>query len=171
MNSAYVYLQLYRLFDKKTPIPADCGQLCGKACCQGEDCGMYLFPGEKKVFQLLDPEWAKIENSDFEYSYNNKTKKVPLILCNGKCDRYQRPLACRIFPLTPYLDKTGKLSVITDPRAKSLCPLANNLQLSDYDSTFVKNVYRAFTILSSNKEFYAFLDTYSRHLDEYLRFF
>ena len=30
-------------------------------------------------------------------------------MCDGTCDRYQRPLACRIFPLTPYLGKDGKI--------------------------------------------------------------
>ena len=171
MNSAYIYLQLYRMFDKRTPIKADCGALCGKACCKGDDCGMYLFPGEKKVFDMLKPDWAYIEQSDFSYTYKEKSKKVPVIFCNGKCDRYQRPLACRIFPLSPYMDKDGNISVITDPRAKAICPLSQALSVEEYDATFVKAVYRTFGILSSNKEFYAFLDTYSRQLDEYLKFF
>ena len=68
MNSAYVYLQIYKLFDSCTPIKADCGQLCDKACCKGDnDCGMYLFPGEKEVYKLLSPDWVKIEQSDFTY--------------------------------------------------------------------------------------------------------
>ena len=36
---------------------------------------------------------------------------------------------------------------------------------------FVKNIHRSFSILATNKEFYTFLDTYSRQIDEYLRFF
>ena len=50
MNTAYIYLQLYKLFDDITPVPVDCGQLCDKACCKGDDSGMFLFPGEKEVF-------------------------------------------------------------------------------------------------------------------------
>lgn len=171
MNSAYIYLQLYRLFDNTTPIKADCGRLCNKACCGGDDGGMYLFPGEQKVYDLLKPEWAKICKSDFEYSFNGKKKQVPILFCNGKCDRYQRPLACRIFPLTPYLSKEKKLSVITDPRAKSVCPLSKVQDISEYEPQFVKNIKRSFAILSENKEVYAFLDTYSRYLDEYMKFF
>ena len=170
MNAAYVYLQLYRLFDNKTPIASDCGNLCDKACCKGDDAGMYLFPGEKKVYSLLKPDWLKIEKSDFTYKYNNKKKHTPIAICNGDCDRYQRPLACRIFPLTPYL-KDGKIEIIIDPRAKSVCPLSIGLSISDYDAGFVKNVKRCFNILAENKEVYTFLDTYSRYLDEYLRFF
>lgn len=171
MNSAYVYLQLYRLFDNQTPVKSDCGKLCNKACCNVPDCGMYLFPGEKKVFELLKPKWANIEKSDLYYVYNDKKVNVPIISCNGYCDRYQRPLACRIFPKTPYLDKSGKLSIITDPRAKSICPLAKYDDDIQYNDLFIKNIERAFGILSSNKEVYTFLDTYSRQLDEYLRFF
>ena len=50
MNSAYLYLQLYRLFDSITPVRTDCGGLCDKACCRGDDGGMYLFPGECLYF-------------------------------------------------------------------------------------------------------------------------
>ncbi|MBQ3038087.1 MAG: hypothetical protein IJD30_02795 [Clostridia bacterium] len=171
MNSAYVYLQLYKLFDKVTPLKVDCGKLCERACCKGDDCGMYLFPGERKVFNMLRPNWGYIENSDFSYTYNSKQKSVPIIFCSGNCDRYQRPLACRIFPLTPYIDETGTLKIITDPRAKALCPLAKTLDISEYDRGFLKNVKRAFDILATNDEVYTFLDTYSRQLDEYLKFY
>ena len=171
MNSAYVYLQLYRLFDNHTPLAFDCGKICNSACCKGDDYGMYLFPGEKKVYDMLNPDWHRIEKSDLHYEYNNKQKDVYIIFCNGNCDRYQRPLACRIFPFTPYLDKDKKLSVIVDPRAKSICPIACEADTENFDKTFIKNVKRSFTILSKNKEVYTFLDTYSRELDEYLRFF
>ena len=171
MNSAYAYLQLYRLFDNCTPIKADCGQFCDKACCRGDDCGMYLFPGEKKVFDMLKPDWSKLDFSDLEYDFDDKIKRTPILFCNGKCDRYQRPLACRIFPLTPYIDKNKKLSIIIDPRAKSMCPLTYDIDISEFDRGFVKNVWRTFNVLSKNKEIYTFLDTYSRQLDEYLKFF
>jgi len=171
MNAAYVYLQLYRLFDKATPIFADCGKLCNKACCEGDDCGMYLFPGEQKVYELLDPEWSEIESSDFTYTHEGKTKKVPIIFCNGNCDRFQRPLACRIFPLTPILNENKELKIIVDPRAKSICPLSRNLKLSDYNPEFVKNVKKAFSVLLTNKEFYSFMTAYSEYISEYLKFF
>lgn len=73
MNTAYIYLQLYKLFDDVTPVPVDCGQLCDKACCKGDDRGMFLFPGEKEVFNLLNPDWVRIEKTDFTYDYNGKT--------------------------------------------------------------------------------------------------
>lgn len=171
MNVAYIYLQLYRLFDRSTPIKADCGKLCGKRCCKGEDCGMYLFPGEEKVFKLLNPSWAKIEKSDFCYEFNGKTKNVPILFCNGSCDRYQRPLACRIFPLTPYINEDGKAEIIVDSRAKAICPLAKTLDTADFDGKFYNNVKKAFSVLTKNKEITEYLKKYSAYIDEYKKFY
>lgn len=170
MNAAYIYLQLYRLFDDCTPIKADCGQLCGSICCAGDDSGMYLFPGEKEVYKLLTPEWAHIEESDFTYDFNGKQYTVPLFMCNGSCDRFSRPLACRIFPLTPYL-KNNKLEIIIDPRAKSICPLAKGLLIDDFDPTFTANVKKAFVFLMKNKHFSHYMKIYSSYLDDFLKFY
>lgn len=171
MNIEYIYLQLYRLFDKVTPIAADCGRLCGARCCRGNDCGMYLFPGEERVFRLLSPEWASLEKSDFSYEIDGKEKKVPILFCNGSCDRYQRPLACRIFPLTPYINGDKKVEIIIDPRARSMCPLAKTLEISDFDRRFVKNVKKAFALLTKNREITEYLKRYSEYIDDYKKFF
>ncbi|MDD6736331.1 MAG: hypothetical protein PUE13_08505 [Clostridiales bacterium] len=170
MKSTYIYLQLYRLFDRSTPLLADCGGLCGSACCEGDESGMYLFPGEESVYKLLNPDWGKIEYSDFEYEYNGKTKKVPILFCNGCCDRYQRPLACRIFPLTPYV-KDGQFEIIIDPRAKSVCPLASELTINQFDEKFVNNIKKSFILLMKNAEIKEYMNKYSEYIDEYRRFF
>lgn len=171
MNTAYVYLQLYRLFDECTPLPVDCGKLCGSACCEGDDCGMYLFPGEKAVYELLNSKQIRVEKSDFYYNYNNKRYNVPLAMCKGDCDRFMRPLACRIFPLTPIIDDDGNLQVITDPRAKSICPLSKALKLDEYSERFSKNIYRCFSLLRQNPQIEAFLKEYTKIIKEYERFF
>jgi len=171
MNTAYIYLQIYRLFDNAMPIKGDCGKLCNKACCKGDEGGMYIFPMEKSVYDLINPAWVKIESSDFTYEYQGRTKNVPILFCNGDCDRYQRPLACRIFPLTPYLNGEGKLEIIVDPRAKSLCPLSRQLDVDEYDYKYVKNIKKAFTLLMKNDEFKAYMQAYSAYIDEYRKFF
>lgn len=170
MNTAYVYLQLYRLFDRCTPIPADCGLLCDKACCKGDDSGMYLFPGEKSVYSLLGEKWVKLEKSDFYYDYNGKRYNVPLAVCSGECDRFVRPLACRIFPLTPVLSE-GKIEIITDPRARAVCPLSRGYYIDDYNADFLKNIRRCFSLLGQNPQFMAFLKPYSEIIRDYERFF
>ena len=171
MKSAYVYLQLYRLFDNNTPLPIDCGKLCNSACCKGDDSGMFLFPGEADVHKLLNPDGFRIETSDLTYTYNDKEYKTPIIFCNGKCDRYIRPLACRIFPLTPVLDNNGKIEIFIDPRAKSVCPLAKTLYLDEYDKNFIKTVKKTFILLSKNKRVYSFLKEYTNYINEFRRFF
>lgn len=171
MNSAYVYLQLYKMFDNHTPLTVDCGQLCGAVCCEGEDSGMFLFPGEAAVYQLLKPAGFRIEMSDLCYSDDGRLRRTPIIFCEGRCDRFVRPLACRIFPLTPVFDEEGKIKIITDPRAKRLCPLAKTLYLEEYDESFVKSVQKAFTLLAKNRHVHAFLKKYTEYINEFNRFF
>lgn len=171
MNIAYIYLQIYRLFDNVTPLKADCGGLCDAACCRGDDAGMYLFPGEEKVYRLLKPKWVKIEKSDFTYEYKSQKKNVPILICPGTCDRYQRPLACRIFPLTPYVGKNGRLEIIIDPRAKSVCPLSHELSVDEFDRQFLINVKKAFILLMKNSEIKEYMVRYSEYIDEYKKFY
>lgn len=171
MKSAYIYLQLYRLFDTNTPLKVDCGELCQNACCHGDDSGMLLFPGERDVYKLLKPDCFKIDTSDLSYFYDGKEYKTPIVFCQGDCDRYIRPLSCRIFPLTPILDNNGKIEIIVDPRAKSVCPLAKTLYLEEYDEDFLKAVKKAFVLLSKNKLVYSFLQEYTKYINEFRRFF
>lgn len=171
MKSAYVYLQLYKLFDDVTPIKADCGLLCGSACCKGDDAGMFLFPGEEAVYKLLEPDWIRIEPTDFTYEFNGRRHTVNIAMCSGTCDRFERPLACRIFPLTPYIGRDGAMDIIIDPRARGVCRLAQGFRLEDFSPLFIKNIRRAFLLLSKNPRIYAFLKEYSSYLDEFLRFF
>ena len=147
MNTAYIYLQLYKLFDDVTPVPVDCGQLCDKACCKGDDSGMFLFPGEKEVFNLLNPDWVRIEKTDFTYDYNGKTYTTPIAMCQGHMD------------------------IIVDPRAKGVCPMAKGFYLEDFDAVFIKNIKKAFSLLMKNKQFKAFMVEYSKYLDEFKRFY
>ena len=171
MNSAYVYLQLYRLFDNCTPLKVNCGDLCGSACCKGDDCGMYLFPGEKEVYKLLTPDWISIEKSDFFYTCDGKKYNVPIAFCKGKCNRFERPLSCRIFPLTPYVGKDGKLDIIIDPRAKRICPLAKAFYMEDFEPDFIKKVRASFVLLMKNRHIRAFMESYSEYLDDFLKFY
>ncbi|MCC8169857.1 MAG: hypothetical protein LIO59_05780, partial [Oscillospiraceae bacterium] len=135
------------------------------------DSGMLLFPGESAVYKLLNPEWIKIDKTDLSYTHNGKRYNVEIAMCSGACDRYQRPLACRIFPLTPYLNADGKLEIITDPRARGICPLAKHLYLEDFDADFVRNVEKAFKLLLKSGHFIDFMRVYSDYLDDFGRFF
>lgn len=140
MDAKRLYTHLYRLLDKATPIGADCGKLCGAACCKGdEDTGMYLFPFEEVMYDGSE-KWLRIYESDFFVN----GKAVKIAICSGICDRNKRPLSCRIFPLFKYGDKT----LGADLRAKHICPLAAaNLKNKEYSPEFIKNVSKVFNVL------------------------
>lgn len=163
MKPESFYKLIYSVLGTYTPLKADCGVSCGKACCEGDKDGdgMYLFPGEQEVYSPL-PEWAAISETDFEY---DKGKFAPLFSCDGVCDRNMRPLACRIFPLTPYISKEGELTVTVDPRAKGMCPLSD-LYVSDFDPCFVRAVENVGKLLIKNSECRKFLISFSRMIDE-----
>ena len=150
MNPKKLYKHLYRLLDDATPIKADCGKLCGSACCDGdEDTGMYLFPFEEVMYSGKE-RWLKIYDSDFFVGGN----AVKIAICNGRCEREKRPLSCRIFPL--FLYSGGELKA--DFRAKHICPLAAaNIETDEYNPQFTKNVRKVFNILKKFSQTSAYI--------------
>ncbi len=157
------YARLYQTFNKITPLQTDCGKLCRQACCQNTDAdlGMYLFPGEERLPHSAD--FLRIAPTELYYLPG---KPVFFASCQGQCTRSIRPLACRIFPLTPYLTAKDVLIVKFDPRATALCPLAQNYQRSDLDPRFVKAVRHVGRELVDNAETKPFLKWLSALLDE-----
>jgi len=73
---------------------------------------MLLFPGEETYYKDRDG-WMLRD-----------TPQGTLILCNGRCDRADRPLGCRIFPLLP-LVRDDAVKIAVDARARSVCPLCD----------------------------------------------
>lgn len=158
------YSYLYSKLNLRTPLKADCGELCSNACCKddesGEECGMYLFPGEEVMFSHNDN--FKIEESDFSYGSNF----AKIIFCNSFCKRKERPLSCRIFPLVPYVDENWNLKVIIDKRGRGLCPLCN-VTLSEFNHSFVRGVRHIGEELLKEKDTAEFLYALSRLIDEW----
>ena len=104
MEKKLLYEKAYAILSKSTPLRFDCGRLCNQICCWAgdDDTGMYLFPSEEIMYAGLD--YPTMIPSNFETGPN---QKVLLALCHGKCDRNLRPLACRFFPLTPFINTKG----------------------------------------------------------------
>ncbi len=78
-----------------------------------------------------------IEPSGYEYAQG---KQVLFASCEGFCDRSLRPLACRVFPLVPYLTAKDLLILPIDPRAHTLCPLVRGRGKTELHPVFVKRV-------------------------------
>ena len=117
-----MYEKIFKIMGDLTPLKADCGKLCGGACCKGdENTGMRLFPFEESELPV-----KTLENG------------VRLVVCNGKCDRTKRPLACRIFPFFPTVDDKGKVYVEPDFRGVRLCPMITHSDEIVFNKQFFK---------------------------------
>ncbi|MBQ4517786.1 MAG: hypothetical protein II997_04265 [Clostridia bacterium] len=161
LHISELYKEIYKRFDNLTPIPFDCGEMCGKLCCQGDDeSGMYLFPGEARLFS--GKENFSVLSTDFEVS----GKPVELLVCHGPCKREERPLSCRIFPLIGLYRKGSTLQIIKDPRA-NFCPLTHPEAKGCLDPEFIKEVRHAFSVLIKIPAVAEFLDALSYILEDY----
>ena len=142
-----------------TPMLADCGALCGAACCRPDEDGqggVYLFPGEEALMDGCG--WGRIEPDAF----------APMLVCEGPCDRERRPLACRIFPLTPVRGKDGRWTVRMDARARAMCPLAAQ-GLRGLDPRFARAARDALRTVADDPEGEAFLERWLALEEEYRR--
>ena len=152
-----IILRAREAIGDKTPMFHDCGALCGAACCQPDadgQGGVYLFPGEAALLESC--AWGRIVPTAF----------APMLVCDGTCARDARPLACRIFPLTPVRGKNGKWTVRMDVRARAMCPLASS-GLSGLDPAFPRAVRDALRIVAEAPEGDAFLEKWRALEEEY----
>ncbi len=170
MDRKDLYQTAYTILNKSTPLRTDCGRLCNQACCDShpnateeDTLGMYLFPGEEVILRQVS--FLKIE--PVRFTLNNR-REILLATCQGECERNYRPLACRIFPLTPYLTNKDILITQIDPRAAPICPLANHLDRTQLNQDFIKNVRKVGRLLITEPDIKQFIFAYSRLIiDEY----
>lgn len=166
MHISEIYKSIYNFYGNTTPLSVDCGKLCNGACCvsdENEETGMYLFPGEEKLF-LNNPDFKII---DSEFFFDDECVKI--LICKGMCKRDERPLSCRIFPIIPYI-KNNDFELIFDPRAKSICPLCELSDFSELDKNFIKKTKKVIKLLMKFKKTRLFLDALTDILDDFLKF-
>lgn len=144
-----LYEKINEIMGNLTPLKADCGVLCGKACCKGdENTGMRLFPHEKSTLNIKETEDGTL-----------------LAVCSGRCERSERPLSCKIFPFFPCVDESGKVYAELDMRAKRLCPLVEHEEEILFDPRFIRAVERVGKILVKDKECFEFLLKNTEEID------
>ena len=142
----------YALLDTVTPLAVDCGQVCDGRCCRSsaDSQGMLLFPGE----EALSAEFTCVPAA------GGRT----LLVCDGHCDRTTRPLACRMFPLFPLVEKNGRIRAVYDPRGYRLCPLVRECAHVPLDRQFVRTVRRVGRLLMRDPACAAFLREQSEEI-------
>lgn len=164
---------IYRLLNKVSPIDSDCGKLCGAICCTcgdpyDDELGIYLYPGEEKLHSRKEDwlEWSVENAEDFDFPkswlgsiYFVKCKTPPI------CPREKRPLQCRTYPLTPYLDENGVLELLyNDEELPYTCPLIEDeIPLND---DFVKATHTVWSHLIHDPYIRDLVEMDSRLRDE-----
>ena len=149
-----MYEKINKILGDKTPLKADCGLLCGGACCKGdENTGMRLFPGEESELNVKLTEDG-----------------VRLAVCSGSCDRAKRPLACRIFPFFPTIDEKGRIFVEEDLRGKNVCPMVGHSEEILFDRSFLKAIKKVGKLLKKDAACRQFLEEATEEIDLYRSF-
>ncbi len=136
----------------------DCGSLCSVSnngipfCCDSTITIPLLYRSELSMLQKMGELWSIWKPS------NNKERRLAKQIspheiyceCTGaaRCKREQRSIACRTFPLEPYIDNKGVLTglvfipgVLSDDRIRKNmnCPLTDkteDIRQEYIDSTF-----------------------------------
>ena len=141
MSETHAVLAARELLESLTPLKTDCGRLCQGACCQGDEAtGMLLFPGEEALY--ADCTFARVVPTGFSLGGT----PAQLLVCDGRCDRKNRPLACRLFPLFLAFTKGGGTRVRMDTRAAAVCPLVS-CGVQGLDAAFADAVRQAYDAL------------------------
>lgn len=155
MISKDIFRKIYTMLDKVDPVPFDCGEICGAACCRpdsfdiGDEPYLYLLPGEKEYLEeegtdiKITRESSKehdLPGSYGEYVYTAYCKEP------RSCDRRFRPIQCRSFPLWPYITEDGELLLsFYNDELPYVCPLIEERRVLSEE--FVRATYEAWEIL------------------------
>ncbi len=119
---------------------------------------MLLFPEEERYYEGCS--WADIVPG----------RLGKHLICRGTCDRENRPLACRIFPLAIRLsgqeDGSAKANIIMDVRAWPVCPLMQSGR-KGLKTEFISAVLAAAKHLLQEDKHRAFLLLLARELNGY----
>ena len=141
MSETHAVLAARELLNHLTPLKTDCGRLCQGACCQGDEAtGMLLFPGEEALYENC--AFARVVPTGFSLGGT----PAQLLVCSGRCDRKNRPLACRLFPLFLKFREDQTPVLRMDARARAVCPLTD-YGMKALDPEFRQAARRAYDLL------------------------
>ncbi len=165
--------RLYRDFDACV-IDGDCASLCCRtpedipACCNSDQLSLIVFADELTWARKRTQCWhgRRPRTAEERCEVARWADHVALAHCfhPRRCDRPNRSLTCRLFPLEPYLDAEGRLVGLTYVAgAARICPLIRReipLRQEFVDQSYA--VWRE--ILDTFPEERACYRTVSRHL-------
>ena len=158
----HAFFEARKLLENVTPLKTDCGLLCDHACCKpSEDAGqgVWLFPQE----ECEDMAWGKKGDTRLPVT----RIKAKILLCDGLCDRENRPFQCRIFPLVPFFSKKrSEWDVRMDRRAYMICPLCTYGKKA-LDPAFIENAKKAVQLIAKTEAGERFLTALAQEESAY----
>lgn len=162
------YLKIYQLLDTVSPVDYDCGELCESICCtcndehtKNKDMVIYLLPGEEELFfdnnNKNNNNWFDISKENTKYYEYPKSWNGDVFFIRCKtpptCNRKLRPIQCRTFPLTPFINEDNKLQMIYEiDNSIYICPLIKEKIKLNQD--FIEKTYYAWSLLIKDKLIY-----------------
>ncbi|MFZ5817658.1 MAG: hypothetical protein ACOY93_20585 [Bacillota bacterium] len=149
-----------RILADLTPLPFDCGRLCGHKCCTdfAPNEGVYLLPGELPLFDGSEDftRWQFHRTDEYEFApgWEERYDAIPFLQCTKLCaeQREKRPFECRTYPLLPYLHEDGRLEMRYSFLATGLCPLTERFRLEELQPAFVEAAGEAWRVLLQDPE-------------------
>lgn len=161
MLSGEDYEEIYRLTDAVSPVPFDCGQICGAACCRAgeqaeapEEVGIWLLPGEaalhrggRSTLRIRTGADTDMEARGFCFAQ---------CVDPDHCVRSLRPIQCRSFPLWPQIGRDGRLVLLwNEMELPYACPLLESR--AALDGAFCRVMQEAWERLAAEPEIRRFV--------------
>jgi hypothetical protein len=163
------WVRVYKLLKEVTPLPVDCGRLCGSICCAEweKGVGMYLLPGEEVMFDRTEDwlDWQEHATEEYEFCPGWQGS-IYFVVCRGVCPRDRRPFACRTFPVSPYLTPGGLLELRLEAVAVKVCPLVQAGDINLLDRRFLARAMLAWEELIREPLIREHVEWESRSLDK-----
>ncbi|MGN0444509.1 MAG: hypothetical protein ACI4F5_07845 [Acutalibacteraceae bacterium] len=145
--TAKKYERIYKMLENVTPLRADCGVICNKNCCKGdENTGMLLFPFEETALTVKEENGLRVA------------------VCDGTCLRSERPLSCRLFPFFPVMNSEGDIEAVIDIRGYGICPLTEHQSEIKFNLRFLRSVRRVGRILYRDEDTFPFMKKISEEI-------
>lgn len=163
MNAVFTEKELnhyYKLLDEPL-TPYDCGKLCAPKyggeplCCQLENAVPMLYREEFRYLSKRTKMWSrwKPDNAlDKKQKKEDETEILIFCECKGvkHCERKNRSVACRTFPLEPYFDSKGCfVGLIFMKEFREKCPLL--WRLKDIKQSVIDKHYEFWRLIMDKK--------------------
>lgn len=163
MNAVFSEEELdhyYRLLDEPL-TPYDCGKLCSPAnggepfCCTLDNAVPMLYREEFRYLSQRTKIWRRWQPGNAQDRKQKKDEETRILIfceCKGvaHCERQNRSVGCRTFPLEPYFDARGCfIGLVFMKEFRNKCPLMSRLK--DIKQSVIDKHYEFWRLIMDKK--------------------